>query len=314
MSTWKLSIKPDAEEGYDPFDLCRKKSIIGVGWSYAFKGRNIRTKQESYQVLLEKEKRVPRQIKRLLDEVKAGDFVWLHQGGGYFLCRVKDDLTILGPQITEEFLSYDLGYARNADWVEVLGLLVPGRVQRSTIAQRTIQWMDVSNQQEEYFRQIHQQLSRDPDWLPNIDENEVEHFLSNATLDQLADILTPEDYEDLIAAFLQAKGWTLVKSTYFRTKPEFEFLVVKPGPAYGHVQVKSGGLQLRPSDYEKWVKNNEQVFLFCTHPEPYPGPPIAGVHPLDAREIISWVAANTWVLSLGLKLQIQTLLSARGTS
>lgn len=309
MSTWKLSIKPAAEDGYKPFNFCRNKSIVGVGWSYVFEGRNIKTKEESYQALVEKEKWVPRPVERLLDEVKAGDFMWLHQDGGYFLCRIKDDLTILGPEINEEFQKYDLGHARNAEWVQVPELLVPGRVQRSTIVSRTIQWMDCSDQQENYFRHIHERLSKDPTWFPHIDEEQIGRFLSDAPFDQVSDFLTPDDYEDLVAAFLQSKGWTLVKSTYFRTKPVFEFLMLRPGPRYGHVQVKSGGVQLCPSDYAKWVKTNELVFLFSTHPDPYPGPAIDGVYPLDAREVVSWASVNTWVLSLGLKVQIQTLLS-----
>jgi hypothetical protein len=305
MSTWKLSIKPDAEGGFDPFTLCQKRSLVGVGWSYIFEGRNIVTKQDSYQALREKEGKVPRAIERLLDEVKVGDFIWLHQSGDYFLCKIKDDICVLGPQITDDFPKYDLGHARNAEWAKVPQLLVPGRVQRSTIVQRTIQGMDCSAPQEKYFAYIHTELSKAPEWFPTIDEKRVADRLISFSPEELRDLLTPDDYEDIVAAFLQSKGWTLIKSTYFRAKPEFEFLVVRSGPMYGHVQVKSGSVQLCPSNYAKWVNDKECIFLFSTHPTPYPGSPVDGVHTLDANEVIGWAAENTWVLSLGLKLQLQ---------
>jgi hypothetical protein len=308
MSTWKLSIKPAAEAGFDPFDLCQKKSLVGVGWSYVFEGRNIVTKQDSYQALREKEGKVPRHVERLLDEVKVGDFIWLHQSGGYFLCKIKDDICVLGPQMTDDFAKYDLGHARNAEWVKVPELLVPGRVQRTTIVQRTIQRMDCSEMQEKSFEYLHCQLSKTPDWFPTIDEKKVADKLISCSSEELRDLLTPDDYEDIVAAFLQFKGWTLIKSTYFRTKPEFEFLVVRSGPMYGHVQVKSGGVQLCPLNYREWVNDKECVFLFSTHPTPYPGSPVDGVHTLNANEVIEWaVKKNTWVLSPGLKLQLQLL-------
>lgn len=308
MSVWKLSIKPDAETDFDPFALCRNKSLVGVGWSYIFDGRKISNKSESYQALRAQEGgTIPKPIERLLDEVKAGDFVWLHQSGGYYLCEITDNATVLGPQIDENYRQYDLGHARRALWVEVPELLVPGRVQRSTIVRRMIQKMDCSGRQEKYFGYLHSKISKNPRWFPAIEDKEIAKSLSSLSSQDLRDVLSPDDYEDIVAAYLQAKGWTLVKSTYFRTKPEFEFLVVRPGPLYAHVQVKSGDVPLAPADYIKWVNDNECVFLFSTHPTPYPGPPVKGVNCLEETEVIGWVAENTWALSLGIKVQLQLM-------
>jgi hypothetical protein len=307
MPTWKLSIKPGAAPGFEPFALCKWKSLVALGWSHVFEGRKILTKEDSYLALRKSEGKVPRPIERLLDEVEVGDFVWLHQSGGYFLSKIKDNIPVLGPQIDGEFTKYDLGHARNAEWIKVPELLVPGRVQRSTIVQRMIQKMTCSGLQERYFGHIHGHISKDPGWFPTIDEKEVAHRLTSRPLDELCELLTPDDYEDIVAAFLQFKGWTLIKSTCFRTKPVFEFRLVRPGPLYGYVQVKSGAVPLRPSDYARWVKDKECVFLFSTDRRPYPGHAVDGVHTLDANEVIKWAAENSWVLSPGTKIQLQLL-------
>jgi len=224
----------------------------------------------------------------------------------YFLCRVRDEDAVLGPSITPDFLHHDFGHARNADWVTVSELLVPGRVQRSIIAQRTIQRIRCSELQESYFAYIHSELLKHPnsDFIPNVDENGLAEQIAAISPAGFGDILGPDDYEDLVAAFLQAQGWTLIRSTYFKAKPTFEFMVVRPGPEYGHVQVKCGNVQLRPSEYERFTSHNECVFLLSTHPDPYPGPSVDHHHGLNSAEVLQWARRNTWALLPGVKIQL----------
>jgi hypothetical protein len=103
MATWKLTIRPDYKAGFDPFNLCRTKSLVGIGWSYIFENKTIASKQDSYNALLDAESNVPAAIKTLLDEVQVGDFIWLHKDGGFFLCKIRDSEVVLGPQIVDNF-------------------------------------------------------------------------------------------------------------------------------------------------------------------------------------------------------------------
>ncbi len=304
MATWKLSINPGAERGFDAFALCRDLSLLGVGWSYIFDGRSIASKEQSYAALAE-QGGIPRPIQRLLDEVQVGDFVWLHQRGAFYLCRVTSEEAILGPAITPEFRKFDLGHARQASWVKVPHRLVTGRVQRSTIAQRTIQAIACSADEEQTYAYIHAQLTTDPAWLPAIDLSRITTLLAAASPDVLRALLSPDDYEDIVAALLQASGWTLVKSSCFRSKPTFEFIMAQPGPRYAHVQVKSGNVQLMPEIYKDWVQSNESVYLFSAHPNPYPGSPVPGVTPLHFSDLLPWCLANPWALSPGLLMNLQ---------
>jgi hypothetical protein len=134
--------------------------------------------------------------------------------------------------------------------------------------------------------------------------------LQCASFEDLDSILTPDDYEDAVVGFLQSEGWSLVKSTCFRSKPLFECLMIRPGPRYARVQVKSGRVQLKPTDYARWVSSSESVFLLSTHPDPYPGEPVEGVHTLACKDVLAWLAHNPWFLPPGLSLRFQVALDS----
>jgi hypothetical protein len=190
-------------------------------------------------------------------------------------------------------------------------LLVSGRIQRGATAPSTIQKINCSSIEETTYGYVYEseRLSEDPDWLPNIELHDVGMLVSGMRRNPLQSLSNPDDYEDIVAAFLQSTGWTLIKSTCFRSKPMFEFVMAKPGPSYAHVQVKSGRVQLAPLQYKDWVKPDECVYLFSTHPDPYPGRYVQRVITLQFDEILSWVESNTWASSPGLliKLQLSTI-------
>ena len=305
MATWKLSIKPAAQKGYDAFSLCRKKSLVGVGWSYIFENRKIDSLEESYKWLNKDEGRIPSAVSKLMTEVALGDCIWLHQDGDFYLCRITTNTPVLGPEISDEFMKFDLGHARHAYWVKVPRLLVSGRVQRCIIVSRTIQRIRSTHLEEEFFNYIHRELSKNRSWVPEIDHSHLLRELKSLGSSRLLNILSPDDWEDIVAAYLQSRGWTIVKSTCFRSNPEFEFLMAKPGPCYARVQVKTGNRRLDPSQYKKWVSENEQVFLFSTHHDPYSGEEQEGVHALDHKDLLAWLYRNTWGLNTGVIVQIQ---------
>jgi len=272
-------------------------------WSYIFAKKTITSKQESYDALVKLERGIPGAIWTLLDEVQVEDFIWLQKYGSFFLCKITDSECVLGPQIADDFVRNDLGHARRAAWVKVSELFVPGRVQRSVIAQRTIQRINCSEVQQQYCGYIHGELSRNPDFLPNADDEEVGKGLLSISPAEFADLLGPDDYEDVVAAFLQAKGWTLIRSSHFKSKPTFEFIMARSGPEYAHVQVKCY-VPLRPSRYKEFTSMTERVFLFSTATDPYPGEPVDRVATLSAKEVLEWAGRNTWALLPGVKLQL----------
>src|SRR5436305_14485106 len=100
MAVWKLSIKMSwiEEKSYDAFEQCRSNQLIGVGWSVLFDKHRITNLEESYAALkAEGDNR--NTVELLMEQVKTGDLVWLHHGGFYYLCRVKNDQRLFGPEI-----------------------------------------------------------------------------------------------------------------------------------------------------------------------------------------------------------------------
>lgn len=303
MKTWKLTIKPKSKSGYDAFEVCRDNSLIGVGWSEACK--------ESHSTNLEDTKKfykgkLPYQIKYLMEDVEAGDHVWIHQGGHYYLCKVENNEMIIGKDIHKDFKKLDLGHARRAKWIEVSDVLVSGVVQRGTIAQRMIQRIHLEKFEEDYNEILYSKISENKKWIPNISENVLKKLGSNLSEENFYTQITTDDAEDIVSAYLQSKDWILIKSTCFRSKPEFEFSMLNKKREYCSVQVKSGKypVSLKPICYKKYVSDNKFVYLFTTNDNPYPGESVEHVITISKEKLYDWVKNNICLLTRPLLLRL----------
>lgn len=305
MSTWKLSIKPSSESGFNAFNLCRDKSLLGVGWSAAYLESQPNTIVDAKSLVIKRFGSWPRAISKLLEEVKCGDHVWLHQQGDYYLCRVEEEI-LIGSEIDEQFFRYDLGHARRAQWVKVPEIFVSGVVQRGTIAQRMIQRINIHPRERKCNEIIFDRLFSDPDWSPEIDKNILNRKLNEIDMNIFFSIMTPDEVEDAVSMYLQTQGWYLVKSTCFRSKPTFEFSMVNKNYETCSVQVKSGKNPdpLSPKKYEKFVTGKTKVVLFSTNPNAYTGEPKFGVKCLDPSALFSWLIDNLWSTTESFKLKL----------
>jgi len=305
LRTWKLTIKPDNVKGFDPFLLCKKKSLLGVGWANAYKEEQPANISEAKVLVKNKYKKWPYAIKYLLEDVELGDHVWLHQNGSYYLCIASDEI-VMGEAIDNDFISYDLGHSRKAKWVEVPELFVSGSIQRGTIAQRIIQKIWITEKEQEFHEILFKNLSKTIDWRPEINTSILETEISKMQIFDLFSLMTPDDVEDVVSAYLQSQGWVLIKSTCFRSKPVFEFTMLNRNSETCHVQVKSGKSPnpLPPSKYLKYISNKKTIFLFSTNQNPYPGSMIDGVKTIAHSEIILWIKNNIWALTMPLQQRL----------
>ncbi len=309
MTTWKLSIKLGNKEDRNnniAFKLCKEKSILAVGWSAAY-SENQPSNMEDARIKVKSrfDDEWPKPLETLLEIMQPGDHVWLHQAGKYFLCKAADQL-YFGKEIDANFLEYDLGHARKAEWVEIPEKYVSGSVQRGTIAQRMIQRIRLSEKEEQYHEYLFRKLSSDPKWVPTIDNLVLEEKLSESDMDEVFGIMSPDDVEDIVATHLQSQGWNLIKSTCFRSKPVFEFSMQNKKGRFCSVQVKSGKSPnaLSPKEYEVHVIDNGIIYLFSTNENPYPGEPARGVIPIQKQELFNYLKENTWALTTSLKLRL----------
>ena len=304
MTTWKLSIKPESQPGWDAFEKCREKSLLGVGWHHAYAKKHPANLEEAKRLVEEEWGNWPYQLRYLLEEVKAGDHVWLHRDGKYYLCQVTDDSILYGKEIDPDYEDYDLGHARKAKWVHVPDKFVTGKIQRGTIAQRTIQRIHITESEAKFNQILFDKLSKDEAWAPRIDEEALSKSLANIKPAEFFSCMSPDDVEDVVAAYLQSKGWMLIKSTCFRSKPKFEFSMLNQKAEIARVQVKSGEIPLAPENYKDDVDNRNRVFLFSTCENPYLGESVSNVHPIKHECIIKWLKGNWWAITLPLKSRL----------
>ena len=307
MKTWKLSIKPNNSKESDPFKLCKDNSMLGVGWAGAYKERQATNISEARELVKEKyNNKWPHAIKHLLEDVKSGDHIWLHQKGEYFLCKAGEEI-LFGAAIHKDFISYDLGHARKATWVKVPEAYVSGSIQRGTIAQRMIQKIWVTEEEQELHEFLFINLLNDKDWRPqDINQATLEDKISEMAISDMFSLMTPDDVEDVVSAYLQHQGWVLIKSTCFRSKPKFEFMMLNKDNETCVVQVKSGKEPnpLSPKDYEKHTSQGKTIYLFSTNQNPYPGVNIDDVKPITHMEMFSWIQKNIWALTNPLKQRL----------
>ena len=305
LTTWKLTIKPCNIAGYDPFQLCKSKSLLGVGWAGAYKENQAANIADAKVLVKAEYNKWPYPIKYLLEDVKQGDHIWLHQNGNYYLCKASNEI-VIGKAIDNDFISYDLGHARKATWITVPEIYVSGSIQRGTIAQRMIQRIWITEKEKEFHEILFNNLLKNPDWQPDISDSIQENEISKMQILDMFSLMSPDDVEDVVSAYLQSQGWILVKSTCFRSKPVFEFTMLNKDHETCHVQVKSGKYpnSLPPSYYSKYTAPQKSIFLFSTNQNPYPGLAVDGVTPITHNEIFDWVQKNIWSLTAPLKQRL----------
>jgi len=305
MKLWKMSIKTGGAKGDQAFDWCRERKIVGVGWSYVYDG--LAEIPADPLTLLAGDRRGVSPVRMVIHRMKAGEFVWLHSGGGFYLCRILDFPFLAGPQVGEGFREYDVGHARRAEWVLVPEDLVPGKVQRAVISRRMVCDIPCGKRLASYCAYLHAALNANPGWRPAMDPVAVRATLTSMTASELEECVSPDDWEDIIAAYLQGQGWVLVKSSCFPSKPRFEFRMIREeagATKTAYLQVKSGQVQLRPEGYADDAAS-ATVYLFSTHPsDPYPGPAVPGVVPLALPTVRAWMTEHIPLLPLPLCTQL----------
>lgn len=307
MQTWKFSIKPDSDEGFDPFLKCKELGMVGIGWSHGYEEKQPKDFEDAKEFIKKKwnTSDIPKPIYTLFDEIKAGDHLWMQKYGRYYLC-IAGEKKYIAREICEDFRRYDLGHAIEAKWIEVSDDFVCGSVQRGTIAQRMIQRIKLSESEVNINRYIAANLSKNSSWLPCIDSDAISRVLNTIDENSLFGLLSPDDVEDIVASKLQTEGWFLIKSTCFRSKPQFEFSMINSDGNTGLVQVKSGKWPspLNPTEYKEYLLGNNKIFLFSTHPEPYQGESVENITCLTKSEIIDWMKKHCNLLTHTVKLKL----------
>ncbi len=307
MKLWKMSIKTGGPKGNEALRWCRESGFVGVGWSAVYDGL-AELPADPLPLLVANHRRAVSPVRMVAHAMQPGHFVWLHHQGQFFVCKILEGAVVLGPQIGSEYLAYDVGHARRAEWVQVPENLVPGKIQRAVISRRMVCRIPSTPRLVAYCSFLHTRLKENASWYPTIDADAVRRGLQSLVAEEVEDFVSPDDWEDIVAAYLQVSGWILVKSSCFRSKPRFEFRMIREEAGRtrtAYLQVKSGRVSLPPAHYARDASAEADVYLFSTHPtDPYPGPAAAGVTPIPMGTIRTWMLEHIGLLPQGLRAQL----------
>jgi hypothetical protein len=270
---WRINIKTSGE---DPKGFCLSNKIIGVGWAIS---KDAVSSFDEYLDSAKKEKgddpdwmRGWAKAVNAINAMKVDDLVWTR----------KDNGTYLLGRITKTWEYSGADENRTADVVNFCGcnLLpvgsvesVPGKIFNSFIPASTVQRVF---EVKDYSM-----------WLWNKINNE-KYYEFNLSNSDLFSLITSDDCEDIISAYLQDQNYSLIASSCKKSTIGVEFIMKNRinGKMIG-VQVKRGWVDINCKDYEDFPY---QVYLFSSH-----GRVInenKNIIALDKEKITKWIYEN----------------------
>jgi hypothetical protein len=179
--------------------------------------------------------------------MREGDLVWFrHPDGAYFVAEVTGAWEY---RYEGDHIDADIVNIRPARIVKVgLEDSVPGNIIACFRPPMTLQ--TIANRDMLIFTQRLLGLPTDLAGLPT----------DLARSSDVLDYLTDEDLEDVVAIYLQMRGWLIIPNTRRSDTHRYEFILVhRQTGERAMVQVKSGGTWLPAAGYQGRVK----TFLFA---------------------------------------------------
>lgn len=257
MSVWRLQTRTGSGH---ICEYCLKNSVAAMGWSLRdiseTERKSIKTFEEfsGYAKLFYKN--FP-SVKRLKNDVRPGDLIWMRYNGIYYIGRVDESSKWLfnsSKEATEADASNQL---TNIKWKHhdiADEDTVPGVIATAFIKGSTFQRINKRGAME-YSALLYDRLAKTEYY------SDIKLELSEANFYSL---LSPEDSEDLLCLWLYHKyGYIVIPSTNKIATQLYECVLVDPKDGKRiYVQVKKGNIELDADVYknlngEVWFLNTE---------------------------------------------------------
>lgn len=284
FSVYGMKLNPgDADAESEPFDFCKRESIVGVGWSlnneedyerieevyeYHKEVYERRTSQGRKGTRLNEDGRLTTAIRYILKEIEVGDYVWVNKQNQFALCKVTSEWRVaanINGEKQEEYNQRDLQHFREVDWEDIPYSLVPGYVRRKFSGQfGTLNRMrkGISEDSKQVIEALHSQGNLDSD--RSFDRERVAEKVKRADPERVFNILGASETEDIVISYLQSKGWRIIKSSTSSSQAEIECELRKEEGSTsiaGYLQVKTGSASLNPESYEEYAEDGEMIFF-----------------------------------------------------
>ncbi len=280
-TVWRINIKTAAEEGVDPRTFCLSEGCLGVGWPV---GEATSLEWNSY----EEQARATYPddngwwpaLNALRYRMNPDDLCWTRDTSGlYYVGRITGPWQYVGGPRNR---AADVVNLRRCEWVTVGPVdAVPGKVVNSFGPSRTVQVVNDETVRlySAYFYNGHAQSAFSYD-LPPVSPD-------------IFSLLSSEDCEDILALYMQLKGYVLLASTCKRSTSSYEFVMRhKDTGERAAAQAKNGFVDLRVEDYATFPGT---VFLFTSKGR-YIGTTPPNVSCLEPNEMLEFIEKHETIL------------------
>ena len=287
MNVWRLNIKPAAKAGVNPQEFCFDRGLLGMGWPIDLSKASWEEYEKTARKKYEKKRRGwSTALNGLRNRMQQGDLCWTRDRAGlYYLGRVS------GPWVycaEPPFRDADIVNFRRCTWHRVGNEAeVPGNVAVSFARGGTLRRVKQKGACL-YTACLYAELAGEP----------LDKEIAKQTCG-LLDLLSHQDWEDLVGLYLQQnRGYLLVPSTCRPSTPMYEFVLVDPKTGEDAVvQVKSGKAALKPDEYSSI---GQQVYLFAKSGK-YPGSLPSNVECIELKTLEEWADKHTSALPSRMK-------------
>lgn len=291
---FRIHIRPQSDKNENPFEFCKKKSIIGIGWPLdeekLEKLKNENNFENYKKLVLEQyTDKGSKTVLNCYSEIEKNDLIWARDRDNiFYICRVigkwqydyKDD-----NEKNDIYSYFPVEYIKVGTLEEV-----PGKVINSFRASRTLQRVHGENIAE-MTKKIYNKKSNNKLY----ETKKIEKFLN---------FLLPEDVEEIVSLYLQLeKNYLIYSSTNKIDTAKYEFVMTsRDGKEKCYTQVKTSGEKLNPENYINLTTNNNKVFLFSLGG--YKDNNVNNVICLKKGEILNFVFKNKEILPNRIKYWI----------
>lgn len=259
MAVWRLQTKKENE---NIGDYCLDHHVIALGWSLLKldqeKRETIKT-FDTYKLFADDAYKSYDSIRRLYEDVKNDDLVWMRYKGQYYFSIIENDSKWVFDSSKEATKRDVCNQLTNVFWKPSSEYAdedsVPGAIATAFIGGRSTA-----------FQRIHKEgVAEFSQFLYNKISGTKHYNLVNLKNDQdtFYSMLSPDDCEDLLCMWLYKKlGYICIPSTNKRSTELYECVLVDPSTGNKvYPQVKKGKPDIN-SDNFKDLKG--QVWLLTT--------------------------------------------------
>lgn len=249
----KINLSGDRASKDDTFQYCLDNKLLGVGWTVPENLLRTTKNLADYERVALRSCYKPSdlaQVRYIHDHVKENHLVWTRGAGEYYLARVKEEWEYWNPPEASERGIAIANIFRCYNIIKIQLDSVPGAVVTAFAhSGRTIQRVGDTHLRE-YSKYLWNTESRRKDYEP--DESKFPGLL---------DMLDPEEAEDVLFLYLQAKGWYVIPNSRKGNTMKYEFLLTNPKSCEkAKTQVRTGQICINMQAFQ----DDQKVFLFQT--------------------------------------------------